>query len=256
MININQTFIPFLYDWMNIMRSKELEWVYNAMKMDNKEPTNDEELYSSAVFDIFSSLLQSLQFLEKLDISDSFSINNFLELSVQTVNTYTQELRKEIVGNIEKQWSDVEKPSFFHKSLDSNNNHNNNNNNSPLPDHTPIMSRDTKNAIPIKMTPHLCVSVNNIKGCQIQMDKYISIVEEFLTEKVKSMDPDTAFGVKEAFESCTRESFQKIKNYLNDIINVLACNVCKFLGIFKKIHIFLIKILIIFLNFLGIFLNF
>lgn len=63
-------FEPFIMMWLDENDELSMEYLYNAIEKDKKdgfEKSSDEARYSSSVVDIFSSLVQSLDIIKKLD---------------------------------------------------------------------------------------------------------------------------------------------------------------------------------------------
>ena len=89
-INLSSCFVSFVYTWMRDLRNKESEYVFNALHLDKKEAISKEDLYSSSVVDIFSSLIQSLEFLQSLEMEDTFIVNNYLEVKNIEISTKIQ----------------------------------------------------------------------------------------------------------------------------------------------------------------------
>ena len=78
-------FEPFIADWLDENDEKSMEYLFNAIDLDNKDDfktLTEESRYSSSVVDTFSFLVQTIDIIQKLDIPNK-------ELELKIVDRYS-----------------------------------------------------------------------------------------------------------------------------------------------------------------------
>jgi hypothetical protein len=78
------------------------EWLENACKVDKQTPLSEDVLHSSSVVDIFSAIFASLDFLDKIEISDPFFILNFAEVVCKAAKDFSRKLLENYVATTPK----------------------------------------------------------------------------------------------------------------------------------------------------------
>ncbi|KAI9100704.1 hypothetical protein DFS34DRAFT_578825 [Phlyctochytrium arcticum] len=88
--NVERWFAPFVQKWLEHLSFRTLEWVNNAVKADNFEPSPDGitvgQHHSSSITDVFSAVYQELQFINDLGWSDRVQYAGFMQLFAKSVS--------------------------------------------------------------------------------------------------------------------------------------------------------------------------
>ncbi|KAJ3281116.1 hypothetical protein HK104_000210 [Borealophlyctis nickersoniae] len=102
---VENWFLPFVMNWLDMLEKKMPEWVRNAIKVDTFAPSSPTVMYSTSILDIFASFQQQVDVLMQLNWPDpsqgQIFVDLLLEYMISALERYCDILSRLVVTDLD-----------------------------------------------------------------------------------------------------------------------------------------------------------